>query len=67
MSKYYINKIAKSDGCHELHTDECKYLPSKGNRVYLGNHSAYIDAVKEARKYYTESNGCFFCSNLAYT
>lgn len=61
MSIYYINKQAQSNGDHEVHKDDCTYLPSLANRKYLGDHLNCKSAVTEAKKTYTQSNGCKTC------
>lgn len=67
MKKYYVNKKAQSNGDHEVHHQDCKYLPNSENRKYLGEFSNCKDAVKEAKKTYTQSNGCKTCSNECHT
>lgn len=59
--KYYVNKKAQSNGDHEVHTEDCKYLPIPENRKYLGEYSNCKDAVAEAKKTYSQSNGCKTC------
>lgn len=65
--QYFVNKVAQSNGEHEVHTLECKYLPSIQNRIELGEFYTCRPAVTEAKKYYTNSNGCFFCSRPCHT
>lgn len=67
MPKYYVNKNAQSNGDHEVHKDSCNYLPKAENRIYLGIFSNCRDAVKEAQKYYTQVNGCYWCSHDCHT
>lgn len=67
MAKYYVNKQKQSNGDHEVHTSDCLYLPSEVNKKYLGEFSNCKDAVKEAKKTYTQSNGCKTCSNECHT
>ena len=63
--KYYVNKKAQSNGDHEVHNENCNYLPS--DKKYLGNFSNCADAVKEAKKEYTKSNGCTYCAPACHT
>jgi hypothetical protein len=65
--KYYVNKNAQSNGDHEVHTQSCSYLPSELNRKYLGEFSNCEDAVREAKKTYPKSNGCFYCCRARHT
>ena len=67
MSRYYVNKNAQDNGDHEVHKDGCAWLPKIENRIYLGNFSNCKDAVREARKYYSQVNGCYYCSNDCHT
>lgn len=63
MKHYYVNKKAQANGDHEVHTSECRYVPTLENRMYLGYFSNCKDAVNEAKKTYKQSDGCYTCSN----
>ncbi len=65
--KYYVNKIAQSTGEHEVHAENCIYLPQYPNRLYLGTFTSPREAVEEAKKYYAEVDGCYFCCYPAHT
>lgn len=67
MATYYVNKRAQLNGDHEVHISDCLYLPLIENRKYLGEFSNCQDAVKEAKKTYTKSNGCKTCSYECHT
>lgn len=67
MKKFYVNKNAQSNGDHEVHTEDCQFLPLPENRKYLGEFSSCKDAVVEAKITYTQSNGCKTCSNSCHT
>jgi hypothetical protein len=67
MKKYYVNDNAQSNGDHEVHHEDCRYLPSLQNRTYLGSFSNCRDAVKEAKKHHTQVNGCKTCSTECHT
>ena len=56
---YYVNKIAQPTGEHEMHVSSCRYLPSEKNRIYLGYFTNSGDAVKAAKSYYSNVDGCF--------
>ena len=64
---YYVNKNAQTNGDHEVHKDGCKFLPNAENRIYLGLFSSCAPAVREAKRHYTQSNGCYFCSRACHT
>lgn len=65
MFKYYVNNNAQPNGDHEVHRDGCNYMPA--NKTYLGVFNNCQDAVRAARAYYNQVNGCYFCSNACHT
>jgi hypothetical protein len=65
MKNYYVNNNAQSTGDHEVHTEDCRYLP--GNRKYLGKFGSCTGAVAEAKKTYKTANGCKTCSEPCHT
>lgn len=67
MDFYYVNKNAQSNGDHEVHKGTCSYLPLPENRLYLGTFASCVDAVREAKKHYSQSNGCKYCSPACHT
>jgi len=67
MPSYYVNKNAQSNGDHEVHSSGCSHMPDQSNQKYLGNFSNCHDAVREAKKYYPQSNGCYHCSLECHT
>ena len=64
---YYVNKNAQLNGDYEVHRDGCSYMPDVGNRIYLGLFDNCHDAVREARKHYSQVNGCYYCSSPCHT
>ncbi len=62
MEKYYVSKNKQDNGDHEVHKETCDWLPKVENRIYLGWHSYCVSAVNEAKKYYSQVNGCYYCS-----
>ncbi|QDU06547.1 hypothetical protein V6x_63010 [Gimesia chilikensis] len=67
MALYYVNKNAQSNGDHEVHKSGCSHMPDSDNRIYLGDFADCEPAVQEAKKYYTQVNGCYYCSNPCHT
>lgn len=67
MARYYVNKNAQSNGDHEVHVTWCSFLPEEQNRLYLGDFASCQPAVKEARRHYTQVNGCYYCSEACHT
>ena len=67
MPSYYVNRQAQSNGDHEVHKSDCKYLPSTENRIYLGEFPSCHGAVQAARGYFDQVDGCYFCSPDCHT
>ena len=67
MARYYVNKNAQANGDHEVHTTGCTFLPNVENRIYLGEFYSCRSAVTKAKEYYTQVNGCYFCSRDCHT
>ena len=65
MALYYVNNNAQQNGDHEVHVQGCFYMPS--NAQYLGDFSNCQAAVRAARQYYSQVNGCAFCSSECHT
>jgi len=65
MASYYVNNNAQPNGDHEVHVQGCRYMPS--NAQPLGSFTNCRDAVRAARQYYSQVNGCAFCSNECHT
>ena len=63
MKHYYINNTTKNpNGNNEVHTEDCRYLPSLTNRTYLGYFTDGIAAVAAATaKGYSKADGCIHC------
>ena len=65
MASYYVNQRPQPNGDHEVHQSTCSYLPT--DRTYLGEFTNCRDAVQAAKRYYTKSNGCYWCSRDCHT
>lgn len=68
--KYFLNKNTQRNGDHEVHTEDCSYIPEPVNRIFLGTFETCYEAVIEAKmKYpqYTRINGCYYCSTTCHT
>lgn len=64
---YYVNKNSQSNWDHEVHISSCSRLPDASNRLYLWDFSSCKDAVAAAKKYYSQSDGCYYCSPTCHT
>lgn len=60
---YYVNKNGQNNGDHEVHKENCPHCANSENRIYLGFYTDCKDAVKEAKKYYNQVDGCYYCTN----
>ncbi|KAB2967374.1 MAG: hypothetical protein F9K15_13405 [Zoogloea sp.] len=68
MSAYYVNKNAQPNSKdHEVHKEGCTWMPESQNRIYLGDFSNCRDAVKKAKQFFSDTNGCYYCSNECHT
>ena len=67
MARYYVNKNAQTNGDHEVHKTGCSFMPNPENRIYLGEFPSCFGAVREAKRHYSRSNGCYYCSNDCHT
>jgi len=67
MERYYVNKNAQNNGDHEVHKSGCKWMPSEEHKLFLGIFPGCSGAVRKAKEYYPQSNGCFYCSKECHT
>lgn len=67
MPRYYVNKNAQSNGDHEVHKSGCSFMPSEENSLYLGAFDSCQPAVRKAKEYYYQANGCYYCSIACHT
>ncbi|WP_203268474.1 hypothetical protein [Streptococcus uberis] len=60
---YYFNSNTDIHNYHEVHKDNCSFLPSVLNRTYLGLFNTDNDAMREARAKYPfkKFDGCAYC------
>lgn len=66
MARYYVRKRQELNGCHLVHKFGCPFMPDHENRIPLGNESDWRHAMEEAKKYYINVNGCYFCNKESY-
>ena len=66
---FVLNKNAQPTGEHEVHNLDagCSYLPDHANQLYLGVFTSCHGAVTEARKTYTNIDGCAYCAASCHT
>lgn len=70
MPNYVVNRNAQAASYdHEVHSLDTPYncLPLPENRVDLGWHSDCASAVRAAKSYYSDTNGCRWCARDCHT
>ncbi|MDX1535970.1 MAG: hypothetical protein R3346_04395 [Candidatus Spechtbacterales bacterium] len=67
MFSYYVNKNRQANGNHEVHVSGCSYFPAPQNAKFLGTFSSCKAAVRKAKEYYDDVNGCYYCSKACHT
>ena len=61
MELYYKNTNTQLTGEYEVHTSNCAHGPSIENRINLGFFHSSSEAIREAKRYYNNVDGCFYC------
>ena len=63
MKHYYVNKESTGNPNynHEVHTEDCQWMPTSHNRQYLGYFSNCFEAMKKAKEFYNNVDGCATC------
>lgn len=67
MPDYLVNKNAQPTGEHEVHSYACDHLPSSENRQDLGWSPNCTGAMKKAKVYYSNVDGCAHCCPECHT
>lgn len=69
MPNYCVNRNPQAGGEHEVHNvdSSCSYLPDYSNRLELGRHANCDGAIEEAKKHYSNVDGCYYCSRDCHT
>ena len=62
MALYFVYTIPQENGDHEVHKEGCSWMPLIENRLYHGNFNSCHEAVQEAKKHFSKSDGCHYCS-----
>lgn len=62
MPRYYVHTKSQPNGSHHVHRAECGFLPEEPQRVFLGFFNRCADALEEAKKHYSDVNGCYYCA-----
>lgn len=59
--RYYLNINKNEKGLHELHSENCFFVPIRQRRIDFGWFENSKEALAEARKYYPNISGCYWC------
>jgi len=66
--RYYVNTQAQYNGDHEVHqATGCPTPAAAQHQKDLGDHPNCQSAVRAAKQYYTQTNGCAHCSPTCHT
>lgn len=64
--KFFLTATITNDKQYLVHTSVCDFLPVSSLRIDLGEHYCCESALKEAKKEFSNSTGCFHCSLLCH-
>jgi hypothetical protein len=67
MDYYYVDTCAQLNGDHEVHKEECEFIPDVANRIFLGLFVGCHEAVRRAKDHYATADGCKHCSPDCHT
>jgi hypothetical protein len=67
MPDYLVNRNAQPTGEHEVHSYACKHLPLPERRQDLGWSSNSTGAMRKAKVYYSNIDGCVYCCSEIHT
>jgi len=69
MPKFCVNRVAQSNGDHEVHdtTTMRPCHPSAANQIDLGYHDSCHSAVRAAKAYYSTADGCAHCATACHS
>lgn len=66
--RYYVNMQVQANGDHEVHqATGCPTPAAQQNRIDLGEHTTCQSAVRAAKSYYAQVNGCAYCTPTCHT
>ena len=63
MANYYVNVNPQANGDHEVHKEGCSHMPLPHNQKPLGNFPSCHGAVRKAKEWDSDADGCYYCSN----
>lgn len=61
--KYYLDRRADGQGLHQIHREDCPYLPERSDLIPLGDYpDCHGPLMKSMAAHYAASDGCAHCS-----
>lgn len=63
MPNFYLSKELSQHFEHEIHKDDCLYLPDEKSRNLIGNFNTSQEAFDAISKSTQHVNGCYWCCN----
>ena len=64
--EYFVNDNPQDDGYHEVHSTGCRCFKWIKSHTSLGHFSTCQEAVDKAKKIYSKSDGCYWCTNACH-
>lgn len=61
MPDYYLSKELSQNFEHEIHKEDCLYLPNVKSGKHIGFFKNSQEALNEATKNTQYINGCYWC------
>jgi hypothetical protein len=60
-SSYFVRIKPQLMGINSVHKEGCPFMPDIEDRIYLGEYSSGLEALREAKLYFSEVSCCCFC------
>jgi hypothetical protein len=60
-SSYYVRIKPQLNVTNAVHKEDCPFLPTTENRIYLGEYSSFPEALRVAKLYFSGASACNFC------
>jgi len=61
FSQYFVSVKPLTNDYHQIHKDDCPFLPEKEKRILLGHFDSGNEALTESKSYFKRSECCRFC------
>jgi hypothetical protein len=61
FSLYFVSTKPRTNDFHQVHKEDCPFLPEKEKRIFLGQFDSENEALNEGKSYFRKSEFCRFC------